>query len=69
MFTSSNLFGQLLFSTIGAGAFLYGRKQSLLKPSLLGVALMAFPYFLSETWMIYLVGTILTAALFFFRDQ
>ncbi len=68
MFTSSNLFGQLLFSTIGFGAFLYGKKQCRLKSALLGVALMAFPYFLSETWMVYLLGSTLTAALFFFRD-
>ncbi len=68
MFTSSNLFGQLLFSSIGVGAFLYGKKQSLLKTSLIGVALMAYPYFVSETLPLYLVGTVLTAALFLFRD-
>ena len=68
MFTSSNLFGQLLFGTIGVAAFLYGKKQALLKTSLIAVALLAYPYFVSETWLLYLIGTILTAALFLFRD-
>jgi hypothetical protein len=69
MFTASNLYGQLLFSTIGAGAFLYGKKQQRLRPSLLGVALMVSPYFFSETWMVYLIGAILTAALFLGREE
>ena len=68
MFTASNLYGQLLFGTIGTGAFIYGKKQSQLKPCLLGLALMVSPYFFSETWAVYLLGTILTAALFLGRE-
>lgn len=64
MFTASNLFAQLLFGAIGAAAFLYGKKTSALKPMLIGIALMGFPYFLSETWMLYLIGGGLTALLF-----
>ncbi len=68
MFTASNLFAQILFGAIGLGAFVYGKKQSLFKPLFLGVILMAFPYFIEETWLLYLIGTALSASLFVFRD-
>ncbi len=68
MFTASNLFGQILFGAIGMGAFVYGKKAAQFRPMLIGVALMAFPYFIGETWILYTVGTLLTGGLFFFRE-
>lgn len=67
-FTASCLFGTILFSAIGMGAFVYGRKQGLWKPLALGIALMVFPYAVTETWMLYALGAVLTAGLFFFRE-
>lgn len=49
-------------------AFVYGRKSSLLKPVIIRIALMAFPYFVSGTWALFAVGYDLTGALFVFRD-
>jgi len=50
------------------GAFVYGKKQGLPKPMIIGIALMAYPYFVESGWLIFLIGALLTAALFVFRD-
>ncbi len=66
--TPAALFGLLLFGVIGLAAFTYGKKAALWKPMLIGVALMLYPYFIDETWLLYLIGCGLCAMLFFFRD-
>ena len=69
MFSSpAALFGSLMFGAIGMGAFIYGKKMALWKPMVIGLALMAYPYVVSQTWLLYLVGCALSAALFVFRD-
>jgi len=50
------------------GAFVYGRKSEQLRPILIGVALMAFPYFVGATWLVYTIGSFLTVGLFWFRE-
>jgi hypothetical protein len=67
-FTTANLFGQILFGAIGLAAFVYGRKQSLMKPTVLGIVIMAYPYFVPQTWLLYAIGAVLTASLFLLRD-
>jgi len=42
------LFASLLFGAIGMGALVYAKKMSAFKPAMLGVALMAYPYFVSD---------------------
>ena len=49
-------------------ALIYGRKSTLWKPMLIGVMLMAFPYFVAQTWQLYALGCALCIALFLFRD-
>ncbi len=66
--TFSNIFGGILFGSIGFVAFIYGKKLSSFKPMALGLALMVFPYFIQEALWIYVIGGSLTAALYFFRD-
>jgi hypothetical protein len=61
------LFASLLFSAIGMGALVYAKKMSAFKPALLGVALMAYPYFLSDNLLLWGVGIALTIALFVFN--
>ncbi len=63
-----SLFCAIVFGAIGLAAFVYGKKQGLWKPMALGVALMGYPYFVSQTWLVFLIGALLTAGLFFFRD-
>jgi len=67
-FTAANLFAQILFGAIGLGAFVYGKKQSSFKSMLLGVAIMAFPYVVYETWMLYAIGGVLISLLFLWKD-
>jgi len=67
-FTTTYLLGTILFSSIGMGASIYGKKQGLWKPLVLGVLLMVYPYAVNETWMLYAIGTALTACLFLFRE-
>ena len=62
------LFAGLLFGTIGLAAFIYGKKATRWQPMLIGFILMAFPYFIDTTWLLWVIGCALTAALFVFRD-
>lgn len=50
------LIGAVLFGVIGMAAFWYGRKASEPAPKWIGVALMFYPYAISATWLLYLVG-------------
>ena len=67
-FSPANLFAGLIFGSIGLGAFIYGKKTSYLRPMIIGVALMAYPYFFSGTLLICLIGLVLSATLFFWRQ-
>ena len=58
----------LLFGSIGFVAFMYGKRQASLKAMLIGVLLMVYPYFVSNTLASYAIGVALTAALFVVRD-
>ena len=66
--SASNLIGNLLFSSIGFVAFIYGKRLSLWKPMFGGLALIVIPYFIDDTMMLYLAGTVASAALFLLRN-
>ena len=66
MDTSSLLWG-LLFGSIGLGFFVYGRRQKLVMPLACGVALMIFPYFVSNTILLVMLGAALIALPYFVR--
>ena len=51
----------VLFGSIGLGYFAYGKKQHAVVPLVCGVALMLFPYFVSNTALIILIGVVLSA--------
>ena len=53
-----------VFSAIGIAALIYGKKQSLVKPMLIGSALIAYPYFFTDAVMTIVIGILLTAMLF-----
>jgi hypothetical protein len=57
----------VLFSSIGAGYILYGKKQRQVVPLLTGLALCVYPSFLSNGYAIAVVGLILTAVPWFLR--
>ena len=66
--TPAALFGSLVFGVIGLVAFRYGKKSAFIVPTLLGLGLMIYPWFVSETWMLYVIGSALTGAVWFFRN-
>ncbi|WP_329741185.1 hypothetical protein [Dyella sp. A6] len=63
----ASLFWGLLFGCIGSGFFLYGRKQQSPVPLACGIALIAFPYFVSNTFALIGIGAVLMAVPYFVR--
>ena len=61
--TPAWLFGSLVFSVIGYGAFRYGRKAGRRRPLWIRVALMLYPYVVSQTGPLYVVGIALCVGL------
>jgi hypothetical protein len=63
-----NLLANLLFSSIGFVGFVYGKRMSAWKPMFIGIALMAYPYFIEDTAALCAIGLAGTAALFWARN-
>jgi hypothetical protein len=57
----------LLFGSIGLGFFIYGRKQRAPAALLCGIALMVYPYFVSNLWLLVGIGVVLCAIPYFLR--
>jgi hypothetical protein len=57
----------VLFSSIGLGYFIYGRRQGKTIPLLSGVALMIYPYFMPNSVALVTIGTIFAAVPYFIR--
>jgi hypothetical protein len=57
----------LLFSSIGLGFFLYGKKQRAVVPLVCGIALMVYPYFIGNVTVLVVIGAVLAAIPYFFR--
>jgi hypothetical protein len=58
----------LLFSSIGLGFFLYGRKQRAVVPLVCGLVLMIYPYFIPNVIALIAIGVVLSAVPYFFRS-
>lgn len=67
--STANIVGNILFSGIGYVAFMYGKRME--KPSVMiqGGILTAYSYFVSDTLWMYLIGTGLTAWIWFTREN
>jgi hypothetical protein len=64
--TASLLWG-LLFSSIGLGFFIYGKRQRALIPLFCGLILMIFPYFIANKLLLVAIGVALVALPYFLR--
>ena len=64
----ANIIAYTIFGAIGFVAFVYGKRMTKWRTMTIGIVLMAYPYFISVTWVMYVIGIILTAALYFWRD-
>jgi hypothetical protein len=58
--TPPYILGAILFGIIGWIAFQRGRKSSVSMLTWSGVALMLYPYGVSDTWMLWLIGIALS---------
>jgi hypothetical protein len=56
-----------VFGSIGLGFFVYGRRQRTVVPLVCGIALMIFPYFVSNTILLVVLGVALIAIPYFVR--
>ncbi len=68
MFDISTLMWGMIFGLIGLGFFIYGKKQSSIVPLLCGMALMVFPYFVSNIYVLIGVGIVLIVLPFVIRE-
>ena len=68
MFSAENLLAYILFGAIGFCAFIYGKRTAKIGPLVLGLLLSIYPYFVSDTWLLYGIGIALTAGLFYWKE-
>ncbi len=64
---TSLLIWGMVFGVIGLGFFTYGKKQKAVVPLFAGIALFIFPYFISNVYILVIVGVILAALPYFVR--
>ena len=57
----------LLFSSIGLGFFLYGKKRRAVVPLVCGLVLMIYPYFIPNVIALVAIGVVLIAVPYFFK--
>ena len=58
----------LIFSSLGLWAIREGRRESNGVVLVLGFVLAVYSYFTPQTWLLWLLGTALTVAVFMFRE-
>jgi len=56
---TANLFWGLIFSSVGIGYFIYGRRQSSLIARYCGIALFLYPYLVTNTFALVAIGVVL----------
>jgi len=67
MDNSAQILWGVLFGGIGLGFFIYGKKQQAVVPLITGVALCIYPYFISNVYLLVIVGCVLMAIPYFIR--
>lgn len=61
--------GALLFGLIGFVAYRYGKKRERPNTKWIGIALMFYPYLVAQTWLMFVVGLVLCAGLYFAHQR
>ena len=62
--SASYLLGSVLFGLLGYATFRFGRKQGRTALIWGGLVLMLYPYVVSGTWQLWLMGVVLCAVMF-----
>jgi hypothetical protein len=58
-----------IFGGVGVFAFLYGKKKSNAAFIVIGIILCIYPFLIRDNRAVFIVGALLTAALYFFRNM
>lgn len=64
-FSLATILPAVLFGLVGFAAYRHGKKNAEPRPLFLGIALMAYGYFVSNAWISCAIGAVLTLLLFF----
>ncbi|HQV25800.1 MAG: amino acid transport protein [Acinetobacter sp.] len=64
---ATQLFLGVIFSSIGLGYFMYGKKQKMTVPLVCGLVLMLFTYFIESNILITVIGVVLSILPYFLR--
>jgi len=57
----------VIFGSICLGFFIYGKKQQVAMPMICGLGLMVYPYFVSNTLLLVVLGLMLCVLPYFIR--
>ena len=63
-----NLIWGFVFGIVGWYAFIHGKREKSMRPMVIGIVLMVYPYFVPNTYLAFAIGIALTAALYFWRE-
>ncbi|HEX4151349.1 MAG TPA: hypothetical protein VHY75_03975 [Steroidobacteraceae bacterium] len=66
--TTTTLLWGVLFSSIGVGFCMYGRRRRAPVPLLCGIGLVVYPYFVPNAIALVSIGAALCAIPYFFRE-
>jgi len=61
--SASDFFGSLIFGAIGLAALLYGKSVGSVVKMCLGAAILACSYLITESWLLWTSGAVLTLLL------
>ncbi len=67
-FSFANIMAWVIFGIIGMCAFNYGRKEKNYRPVVVGLVLMIYPYFVSNTLWLYIIGIGVSLLLYFWKE-
>ncbi|MBT7958728.1 MAG: hypothetical protein HN759_05275 [Akkermansiaceae bacterium] len=68
MFDPYDILAWVIFGSFGMVYVAYGKWKDLWQPKLLGFGLMFLPYFVSSSMWLWIIGGILSLAIFVARD-
>jgi len=67
MGSTATILWAMLFGAIGLGFFTYGKRQRKAVPLVCGVTLFIFPYFISNVYILILIGAGIVVLPYFIR--
>jgi hypothetical protein len=63
-----NIISGFIFGIVGWYAFIHGKREKSMRPMVIGIMLMVYPYFVPNTILAIAIGLALCAALYFWRE-